>query len=174
MATGNETIPGLGERKRALTCAGGGILDMAIAMMETTTMLPSPRGYLLGDVDGLGVAKRGDAANFGIFKQNWKMIREAWPPFQSLGAADWMRGCALNGSLSLDVHILHASMRFYGPRWFHGHRQGESGLVAPDACSPMMADILNYQRAVYWIANQLEPDHLTDDLRFWDNTVPAI
>lgn len=35
---GNYIVPGLGERKQAITGAGGGTLDLALAMLETETM----------------------------------------------------------------------------------------------------------------------------------------
>lgn len=178
MSTGSNTVPGLGLRKQALTAAGGTPFDMAVAMMETDSMQPSPLGYVFGDVDTNGAPKTGDAANFGIFKQNWMMIRQAWTAYNNLTAADWRVGDALNRSLTLDVSVLHASLTLFGENWVSGHRQGETGLRLPPVDSPttarIRADIANYLRAVRWIQSQLLAGHLTDDIRFWDNTVPAI
>jgi len=176
--TGFNIVPGLELRKQALTAVGGTSFDMAVAMMETESMLPSPNGYLLGDVDTNGAPKTGDAANFGIFKQNWLMIRQAWPAYNNLSASDWRVGDALNRSLTLDVSVLHASLTRFGDNWVNGHRQGETGLRLQPVCmaatARIWADIANYLRAVRWIQGQLLVGHLTDDIRFWDNTVPAI
>ncbi len=51
---GEYTVPGLGARKRAVTAAGGNVLDRAIAMLETEDMQAT---YVYGD------GKTGDAAN---------------------------------------------------------------------------------------------------------------
>lgn len=53
-------VNGLGARKQAVRNAGGNVLDLAIAMMETEGMTTN---YAYGD------NKSGDSANFGIFKQ---------------------------------------------------------------------------------------------------------
>ncbi|KAG8746749.1 hypothetical protein FRC10_003732 [Ceratobasidium sp. 414] len=69
--TGSYTVSGLGNRKKAVTAAGGTDLDLAIAMMETENMQAT---YTYGD------GKTGDsfnAASRGIFKQNWYMLRSA-------------------------------------------------------------------------------------------------
>jgi hypothetical protein len=63
--TGSQIIPGLGLRKQEVLNAGGDTLDLAIAMLETNEMSTD---YIFGD------GKTQDAANFGIFKQNWGMI----------------------------------------------------------------------------------------------------
>jgi hypothetical protein len=134
---------------------------MAIAMLETEHMLAD---YIYGD------GKTGDAANFGIFKQNWLMIRSSWSPFVTLGAADYNRGAALNTSLSLDIQVLHASQANYGNLWWAGHRNGATGLGTPGTL-----DIALYREAVTWIENQMSSNsaHLTDDIRFWV-AIPAI
>lgn len=141
MTAGQYEVPGLGERKRLLTAAGGDSFDMAVAMMETESMRSSPEGYPFGDVYPNKIPKTGDAANFGIFKQNWFMIRHAWRPFKSFGDSQWQTGIALNKDLKLDVNILHASRAFYGDDWFIGQRQGAIalcilGMKPPSECHP--------------------------------------
>jgi hypothetical protein len=66
-------VSSLGSRKQAVTRAGGNVQDLAIAMLETDNMQTN---YPYGD------NKSGDAANFGIFKQNWFMLRNACSRFQ--------------------------------------------------------------------------------------------
>jgi hypothetical protein len=53
-ATGSYTVSGLGNRKKAITAAGGTDLDLAIAMMETENMQAT---YTYGD------GKSGDSFN---------------------------------------------------------------------------------------------------------------
>lgn len=162
---GSETVPGLGARKQAVVNSGGNVLDLAVAMLETRSMRAD---YPLGDIYPNNQQKTGDAANFGIFKQNWLMIRSSWSPFANLGPGDYLRGIALNSNLGLDIQVLHASQNHYGLNrlWFAGHRNGISGLNNPNT-----ADINSYRNAVYWIRDQINAQarYRTDDTRFWVN-----
>ena len=159
---GSYPVPGLGQRKQELLAAGADSLDLAMAMLETETMTAQ---YPYGD------GKRGDAANFGVFKQNWFMIRQSWPAFRDAAAEDYARGAALNEELRLDVAVLHAAQQRWPMEiWFGGHRNGQTGLRQPE--SP---DVVRYRDAVHWIRDRIDADpaHLTDDVRFWVH-VPAI
>ena len=159
---GSYPVPGLGLRKRELLAAGGNSLDLATAMLETETMTTR---YPYGD------GKQGDAANFGVFKQNWFMIRRSWPAFRDATSGDYARGAALNDDLRLDVAVLHAAQQRWPMEiWFGGHRNGQTGLQQP--ASP---DVVRYRDAVYWIRDRIDADpaHLSDDTRFWVH-VPAI
>jgi len=161
--SGHYTVPGLGARKKAITNYGGTVLDMAVAMLETETMQADSYPY--------GDGKTDDSANFGIFKQNWYMIRSAVPKYNNLKASDYNTGAALNQDLSWDVQVLQMSQQFYGiDVWFGGQRDGQTGISNPDT-----TDINNYKNAVYWIRDQInsDPKYLTDDTRFWVE-VPAI
>ncbi|KAI8330071.1 hypothetical protein BC941DRAFT_456933 [Chlamydoabsidia padenii] len=158
---GNSTQPGLGLRKQAVLNNGGGTLELAIAMLETNTMTTN---YTYGD------GKTGDAANFGIFKQGWFMIRSSTEEFKQYNATDYKKGTILNTNLKEDIKIRQESEKFYGiDKWFGGHRNGETGLNNPDT-----QDIANYKNAVFWIQKQIESDHkyLSDDTRFWVDVVP--
>lgn len=42
-----------------------------------------------------GDNKELDASNFGIFKQNWGMLRECYGPFQGQPEEDWNDGAVL-------------------------------------------------------------------------------
>ena len=159
---GSYTVSGLGSRKQQVRNAGADTLDLAIAMLETDTMQSN---YAYGD------NKTGDAANFGIFKQNWGMIRAACSQFAGQSAGTYNNGAALNNNLSQDVTCLNQSQSHYGiDLWFAGHRNGSSGLSNPNT-----ADIRAYKTAVYWIRDRLNASsaNLTNDTRFWVN-VPAI
>lgn len=51
--------------------------------------------YVYGD------GKTEDAANFGIFKQNWGMLIECSSQFQGQATADWNNGAVLKYARSL-------------------------------------------------------------------------
>jgi hypothetical protein len=159
---GSYSVSGLGSRKQQVRSAGGNVLDLATAMLETENM---GTNYAYGD------NKSYDAANFGIFKQNWGMLRVACSRFKGQSESSWNNGAALNSSLSADITCLHQSQSYYGvDRWFAGHRNGSTGLA-----NPYTSDIKAYTTAVYWIRDQLNKSssNLSNDTRFWVN-VPAI
>lgn len=163
MRAGSETVPGLGLRKQDICAFGGTALDLALAMLESKSMRPT---YPRGDVYPNGQRKTGDAANFGVFKQNGLMMRSAWSGFAGLSAEAFLKGAALNGNLRLDVELLHACQRAFGldRLWFSGHRNGLSDIRKPNT-----ADIDAYRTAVYWIRDQLtaQSSCMTNDTRFW-------
>jgi hypothetical protein len=162
MSCGSYTISGLGARKQQVLQAGANTLDLAVAMLETNTMQAN---YTYGD------GKTGDSANFGIFKQNWYMLRTSVPQYEPYGSSAWNAGAALNSNLSWDIQCLHDGQNHYGIYlWFAGHRDGQSGLSNPGT-----TDINNYRTAVYWIQSQLNSSsaNLSNDTRFWVS-VPAI
>lgn len=159
---GCYTDTGISAQKQALLSVGGNSLDLAVAMLETSDLKAD---YTYGD------GKTGDSANFGIFKQNWYMIRTSVSQYSSYGASQYNAGAALNSNLSWDVQVLHASQNKYGIYdWFGGQRDGQTGLS-----NPSTTDIDNYRNAVYWIQSQINanPSYLTDDTRCWVS-VPAI
>ncbi|MEU8512828.1 carbohydrate-binding domain-containing protein [Kitasatospora sp. NPDC048722] len=162
MSCGSYLVSGLGSRKSQVRAAGATSLDLAIAMLESDRMAAD---YPYGD------DKSWDAANFGIFKQNWLMLRTSCGQFSGQSAAQYDNGAALNSGLGQDVSCLHQSQNHYGlDTWFAGHRAGASGLSNPDT-----TDISHYKAAVYWIKAQLDSNsaHLGNDTRFWVQ-VPAI
>jgi hypothetical protein len=162
MACGSYSVGGLGSRKSQVRAAGGNSLDLAVAMLETDTMTGN---YAYGD------NKSGDAANFGIFKQNWLMLHSACAQFSGQSAGQYNNGAVLNSNLGQDISCLHQSQSHYGiTTWFAGHRNGSSGLGSPNT-----ADIANYRTAVYWIKARIDSDaaNLGNDTRYWVS-VPAI
>ncbi|RPA90909.1 hypothetical protein L873DRAFT_1795193 [Choiromyces venosus 120613-1] len=159
--SGMYTVSGLGSRKQAVRNAGGGTLDLAIAMLHTSKMDTS---YAYAG------NKFGDAANFGIFMQNWHMIRQTAPQFSGQTSSQWNNGAALNWNLELDVATRKNAYKYYGrDKWFAGHRDGETGLNDPDT-----DDINLYKAAISWIEEQISSNskYLSDDTRFWVH-VPA-
>jgi hypothetical protein len=159
---GSYIVRGLGNRKQAILDTNGTVLDIAIAMLESDDMAAT---YRYGD------GKTGDAANFGIFKQNWLMIRSSWKQYANLKDTDYNLGAILNKDLKLDIRVLHGSQAYYGLSrlWFAGHRNGQSGLDNPNT-----PDIATYRNAVHWIRDQLNANSKfrTDDTRFWVRVKP--
>jgi hypothetical protein len=158
---GSYTVSGLGSRKQQVRNAGGNTLDLAVAMLETETMQAN---YTYGD------GKTSDSANFGIFKQNWLMLRSACSQFSGQSASQYNNGAVLNSNLGQDISCLHQSQNHYGINtWFAGHRNGASGLANPNT-----SDINAYKTAVYWIQSQLNANsaNVSNDTRFWVNVPP--
>jgi hypothetical protein len=176
------TFGGLAARKSALVTSGGNLLDLAVAMLETETM----DAHEYPDKDD---KPQGDAACFGIFKQNWGLIRRSGAMPADAGPADadadWARGRQLNDDLKLDVDVLHGSQAQLGlSQWFAGHRWGATGLtafsaaadgVATSAQRGILSDIAGYQSAVEWIADRLvsDPALCSDDSKVFVR-VPAV
>src|SRR5262245_25404258 len=102
---GCYVVSGLGARKQAIRNAGGDVLDVAIAMLETERMQTN---YAYGD------NKTGDAANFGLFKQNWLMLRQSCSRFSGQSASQYNNGAVLNSNISIDVQCLNSSQSHYG------------------------------------------------------------
>ena len=167
-------VDGLSKRKEALLAASGDLLDLAVAMQEIETMRASPhKDYPYGD------CKDGDAANFGIFRQNWWMIRKCGalkprPPKREYGPQDYREGERLNRNLYEDVGVLHTSMAYFGVGpgdgkrlafgWWMGHRGGEGVWSGKQ----QQNDVPDYMHAVLWIYCQLRdhPETQTDDTRW--------
>jgi hypothetical protein len=163
MSCGSYSISGLGARKQQVLQAGASVLDLAVAMLETDTMEASSYPY--------GDSKTGDSANFGIFKQNWYMLRTSCGQFEGQTASEYNDGAVLNSNLSEDVSCINQSQSHYGiSQWFAGQRDGQSGLSDPG-----QSVITEYETAVYWIEAQLNSSsaNLSNNTRFWVD-VPAI
>ncbi|KAE8372930.1 hypothetical protein BDV26DRAFT_297427 [Aspergillus bertholletiae] len=160
---GQYTVSGLGSHKKAILQAGGNTLDIAIAMLEIEDM--NTGHYPYGD------GKTYDAANFGLFKQNWGMLRQCASRygFKGKSEAQWNDGAILNSNVYADVASRWDCQNYYGyDKWFAGHRNGASGLSNPNT-----PDINNYKSAVQWIQQQIDSNnnYKYDDTRFWVNVV---
>ncbi|KAL3476537.1 hypothetical protein BJX99DRAFT_227626 [Aspergillus californicus] len=157
---GTETVDGLGARKQEVVNAGGNTRDLAIAMLETKKMATD---YIYGD------GKTGDGTNFGIFKQNWFILRHSASEFLGQTVDQVDNGAILNSDLAKDIQARHDGEEHYGfETWFSGHRNGESGVNNPGT-----ADIQGYIDAISWIQQQIESDekYQSDDTRFWVDVV---
>ncbi|KAJ5486821.1 hypothetical protein N7530_001121 [Penicillium desertorum] len=153
---GSQTVAGLGARKQEVVAAGGNTRDLAIAMLETDTMTTD---YTYSD------GKTGDGTNFGIFKQNWFILRHSASEFLGQTVDDVDNGAILNSDLGKDIQARHEGEEHYGfETWFSGHRNGESGIKNPGT-----EDINGYIDAIAWIQQQIESDekYQSDDTRFW-------
>ncbi|KAE8364473.1 hypothetical protein BDV27DRAFT_157849 [Aspergillus caelatus] len=160
---GQYTVSGLGSRKKAIIEAGGNSLDLAIAMLEIEDM--NTAHYPYGD------GKTYDAANFGLFKQNWGLLRECAHRYGFKGKteAQWHDGAVMNSNVYADVASRWDCQNYYGyDKWFAGHRNGASGLA-----NPYTADINTYKSAVQWIQKQIDSNekYKYDDTRFWVSVV---
>ncbi|CAG8161600.1 hypothetical protein PENNAL_c0076G03581 [Penicillium nalgiovense] len=157
---GNYIVPGLGARKQEILKAGGNTRDMAIAMLETDNMNTD---YKYGD------GKTGDGTNFGVFKQNWFILRHSAADFLGQTVDQVDNGVILNTDLAKDIKARHEGEAQYGyEKWFSGHRNGETGLNNPGT-----DDIKTYMSGVAWIQEQLESDekYQSDDTRFYVQVV---
>ncbi|RSL72572.1 hypothetical protein CEP53_001015 [Fusarium sp. AF-6] len=160
---GSYTVSGLGARKQAILNAGGNTLDIAIAMLEDENMQTD---YTYGD------GKTGDAANFGVFKVNWGMLRVCASRVGFVGQSQdqWNNGAKLNSDIYADVASRWDCQEYYGYNmWFAGHRNGATGLSNPDT-----EDIKFYRESVEWIQSQIDSDakYKSDDTRFWVDVTP--
>ncbi|CAO3674043.1 unnamed protein product [Rhizopus stolonifer] len=158
--SGSYPVNGLGQRKQEILHNGGGVWDLAIAMLETEDLKTD---YAYGD------NKSGDSTNFGIFKQNWFMLRTSASQFKGQTAGQVKNGEILNRDLKADIKARQDSQNYYGAdKWFAGHRNGQSGLSQPHT-----QDIENYKNGVNWIHDQLASNkkYLSDDTRFWVDVV---
>ncbi|EEU33800.1 uncharacterized protein NECHADRAFT_89135 [Fusarium vanettenii 77-13-4] len=160
---GRYTVSGLGARKQAILNAGGNTLDIAIAMLEDENMQTN---YKYGD------GKTDDAANFGLFKVNWGMLRVCASRAGFVGQTkdQWNNGAKLNSDIYADVASRWDCQNYYGYNmWFAGHRNGATGLSNPNT-----EDIKFYRESVEWIQSQIDSDtkYKSDDTRFWVDVTP--
>jgi hypothetical protein len=166
--------------KSAIFASGGETLELAIAMLENEDLLAD---YPFGD------CKTGDAANFGIYKMNWYMIKRcpsAMPLIGSNPASSVSTGVgkAINSDAMLATKILLEAMKRWptdapdptkpvSNNFWAGHRWGQSGLDNwPDT---NWGDIQRYYLSVQAIKAKcdLEATVWTTDVRYWVD-VPAV
>lgn len=161
--------------KKKIQAAGGTTLHRAIAMLEDEHLSADPTHhphYRFGDQEPPPAGsppgmpwkpKTGDAANFGIFKMNWFMIKQCAPAQRLIGAGGraqlpsvWQNaGRSINNDATLATQILLDAMTRWstaapvtpGPgNFWAGHRWGESGLINDPKTN--WAQILDYYNAV--------------------------
>ncbi|KAL8664829.1 MAG: hypothetical protein Q9202_002691 [Teloschistes flavicans] len=72
---------GTAARKQTLESAGAQQVDIAIAMLEN--------GCAFTATYGIGNGKTGDAAEIGVYRNNWSMLRTYCDRFKGAGPDDW-------------------------------------------------------------------------------------
>ena len=173
--------------KAAIRKAGGGTLARAVAMLEDRSL---EARYPFGDIapDGRSKLLDPDAANFGIYKMNWGMIRRCpWASGQTGGflttAIRNMLGMRINKDPGLATRILLEAWTIWdlaepaegieGNFWA-GHRGGQRGLEGRP-CVPAglpgggWEGILEYYSAVQAIkrACDLDPAVWSSRVRYY-------
>jgi hypothetical protein len=161
--------------KFAIRATKGGTLGLAIAMLETESLLCN---YSFGD------GKDAGAANFGIYKMNWDMIKECSTATKIIGtqpaSAVWNTvGPTINSDPVLATQLLIEGMEKWSTavpdpnnpvenNFWAGQRWGSTGLT--NAASPAQwADIQNYYLAVEAIKAKCDQDSTvwTSNIRYW-------
>jgi hypothetical protein len=155
--------------KSAIQLGHGGTLALAIAMEENASLACT---YPFGDQTPDGQPKIGDAANFGVYKMNWYMIRQCSSGIQLIGiqtaSVAWQAaGQAINASAPLATQILLEAMQKWSVdapdpaapvagNFWAGHRGGQSGLQnLPGA---KWQDIQDYYLAIQAIKAKCDLD----------------
>ena len=159
----NSQLTATPATKTTIKSNAGGTLTLAIAMVETSDLLCN---YVYGD------GKTGDAANFGIYKMNFGMIKEC----QSAAGADAdTLGPTLNSDPALATKILLEAMQIWSTNppepnhpvagnFWAGHRQGSTRLS--NAASANWDDIQDYYLAVQVIKAKCD-----GDATVWDSKI---
>jgi streptogramin lyase len=130
---------------------------LAAAMLETEKM--DPLSYPVGD------GKTGDSFAVGTTKQNWLMLRQCHPAWQTLRPEDYQIASTINQDRRLEVEVFDECRAYFGELWWAGHRNGQSGLDNPNT-----QDVAAYKTVMDW-TDSLLPGHLCDDVRFWIGVV---
>jgi len=175
--------------KQAIRQAGGGSLALAIAMLENKFLIAWPHAdYPFGDRSPDGTPKTGDAANFGVFKMNWFMIRQCptgLALIEDQPAPTWSSvGTLINADAGLATRLLLEAMEKWSiaapdpanpvaGNFWAGHRWGETGLMAlPETDWP---DIARYYRSVQVIKARCERDDevWSTNVRYWVDVPPV-
>ncbi|KAI9653127.1 MAG: hypothetical protein M1831_006211 [Alyxoria varia] len=145
---------GCSARKQELVGKGANAKDIAIGLLEMGSLLDA--SYTYGD------GKSSDAANFGLFKNNWFMIRTACSQFSGQSAEDYNNGAVLNDDDAAAIKCQHEQMDKYGDAWMAGQRYGPSGITDPN--NQVVQD---YKQGLAYIQGYIEEGHLTDDQATW-------
>lgn len=166
--------------KTAIRSSGGGTTHLAIAMLEDKRLEAT---YPFGDKLPDGTPKTGDAANFGVYKMNWYMIKQCPSARPLIGspaiASAWqVAGKRINSDPGLATKLLSEAMVLWstaapnpsaptGGNFWAGHRWGESGLK--NLPTTDWLDIQTYYHAVLQIkaACDADPNVWTSKVRYY-------
>ncbi|MCJ1474717.1 hypothetical protein MMC13_003377 [Lambiella insularis] len=133
-----------------------------------------------------GAPKTGDSACFGIFRQNWGLLRQCCSAFKGQLTSGWQKaGKSIIANLKQDVQCLNECQKAFGlDKWIAGHDDGAKGLADPEKdqvskmrlLSCLVALILSvgslgYKKAIMaiWSVLKTTPKHLTDDVRVYQS-----
>ncbi|KAI9753218.1 MAG: hypothetical protein M4579_005284 [Chaenotheca gracillima] len=152
----NQFNCGCASRKQFLVNLGANAFDIAVTLTETGSAL-NGKTYPYGD------GKKGDSANFGLFKNNWYAIRTACSQFAGQGPDDWNNGDALNHDSAAAIKCQHEQRDHFGSSWFAVQRNGQSGVE-----NPATADIEHYHSCVSHMLAYINQGHLEDDMATYD------
>ncbi|KAL6716239.1 hypothetical protein ACLMJK_005805 [Lecanora helva] len=111
------------DRKADLISKGATSQDLAITIQETACAMNSAYAY--------GDNKQGDAANFGLFKNNWYTIRTYCSQFAGQQSEDFNNGAVLNTDDAAAIQCQHEQQAGAGDQWWARQRGGET----PGGCS---------------------------------------
>ncbi|KAI4159962.1 MAG: hypothetical protein LQ342_006178 [Letrouitia transgressa] len=117
----------------------------------------SGKAYHFGDTyppdeNGYRKPKTEDAANFGLFKNNWGTIRASCSQFKGQKASDWRNGAVLNINETAAIICQHEQIEALGEGSFYEKQRGVPGQGG------------SYGNAVGFIKNYLNQGHLKDNL----------
>ena len=141
-------------RKATLLSLGASVTDLAISIQETSCGFSAdyPYGDDYPGPDGGddGTPKTGDAANFGLFKNNWKQIRTYCTQFMNQTSAQWNNGAALNMDDQAAITCQHQQMNALGNGFWAAQRGCDNGD--------------QYQSNIQLIENYLNAGNLNNDM----------
>ena len=119
--------------------------------------------YPYGDVLPDGTPKTGDSANFGLFKNNWYMLRTYCSKFAGQGEGDWNNGAVLNTDPASTIACQHEMIQKLGRDEFNVQHRGAGGAAGGQ----------DYGNAVQFIVDFLNQGHMSDDEVTYYNLHPV-
>ncbi|KAL8827863.1 MAG: hypothetical protein Q9170_006845 [Blastenia crenularia] len=123
-------------KKSDLHSKGATAQDLAISIMETGCAF-SGTAYPYGDQTPDGKPKTDDAANFGLFKNNWGNIRRYCSKFKGQTQDQWENGAELNTDDAEAIKCQHEQMEAQGiDAWFETQRYDSPHSYVPFSPNP--------------------------------------
>ena len=121
---------------------------------STSSCAMSGTAYPYGDLQPDGQPKTGDSANFGLFKNNWGMMRTYCTQFKGKSESDWNDGAVLNTDDQAAIWCQHDMINALGSLGFYTGQRGVGGTAGGE----------DYETAVNFIYSYLVDGHTTDDM----------
>lgn len=111
--------------------------------------------YPYGDVypDKDKTPKTGDFANFGLFKNNWGVMRTYCTDFMGQQESEWRNGDVLNKDDVAAIKCQHETMTALGDTGFYVEQRGAGGAAGGE----------DYGNAIKFIYDFLNDGHLADN-----------